>query len=482
MITGLSVADFKPFGQMQHVPHSKITLLFGANSTGKSRLVHALALLRAALVWPTTNTLTPSLGMDDRKVLFDIGPLSSVVFRQELSRTISIQATLNLGAKNNCRFAPAGNSLPETVTIAIALGHPPACQPAIVAIRLIDTALDQHVCSIVRAREGEYTIDEIVPRYFLPPDVPADTKLRLHQAFEGRHVRIESMNLDPAPDSRWSNRPSSLIQVLDTDQSDSGQDSDAPAPGVRRSADPLDTVSSILTHLLQQLDSVVHLSSDRTYAKSKIILHEGGIEFTPLDWAWLGLLHDEVVSSEVERWLQDPKLLNTPYQVRLVDAPSGEGWNGDWSQIVFHDTRFHMSLLHAQVGFGLSQIIPVLATLRGDGVFYSIDQPELHLHPRLQTELGDVFIRSVRTRGNRYLLETHSEHLLLRLLRRIRETQEGEIPPDSSLALYPEDLSVVVLQATDAGTKIHQVAIDGEGELLDPWPGGFFAERRQELM
>ncbi|MGV1036910.1 MAG: AAA family ATPase [Candidatus Nanopelagicales bacterium] len=50
-----------------------------------------------------------------------------------------------------------------------------------------------------------------------------------------------------------------------------------------------------------------------------------------------------------------------------------------------------------------------------------IEQPEVNIHPKLQAEVGDLLIHSAKERGNQLLVETHSEHLLLRLLRRVRE-------------------------------------------------------------
>ena len=57
----------------------------------------------------------------------------------------------------------------------------------------------------------------------------------------------------------------------------------------------------------------------------------------------------------------------------------------------------------------------------------AIEQAELHVHPRMQVELGDLFAHGVG-QGGIFLIETHSEHLILRLLRRIEETHSGELP------------------------------------------------------
>ena len=75
------------------------------------------------------------------------------------------------------------------------------------------------------------------------------------------------------------------------------------------------------------------------------------------------------------------------------------------------------------VGFGLSQVLPVLVQCYAGDASRTIilEQPELHLHPRAQADLGDLLIDALG-QGHRFLIETRSEHLLLRLRRRIAET------------------------------------------------------------
>jgi hypothetical protein len=148
--------------------------------------------------------------------------------------------------------------------------------------------------------------------------------------------------------------------------------------------------------------------------------------------------------------------------------------------LVLIDRRMGTEVSHRDVGVGVSQVLPVLvsafATTKG---VVAIEQPELHLHPALQADLADVFIESIaRAQGERsFILETHSEHLILRVLRRIREGSED---PASRL-IGPEDVSVLYVAPTPTGGVVKQIRIDEAGEFLDPWPEGFFAERAEEL-
>ena len=111
----------------------------------------------------------------------------------------------------------------------------------------------------------------------------------------------------------------------------------------------------------------------------------------------------------------------------------------------------------------------------------AMEQPEIHLHPALQAELGDVFIESaLGPRKNTFILETHSEHLILRLLRRIRETSNGELVK-GACAISPQDVAVLYVVPDKGGSVITEIPIRQDGEFITNWPDGFFPERAEEL-
>jgi len=148
------------------------------------------------------------------------------------------------------------------------------------------------------------------------------------------------------------------------------------------------------------------------------------------------------------------------------------------------DTGTGTFVLPSEVGAGISQIIPVVvATLDNRSRLTLIEQPELHVHPAVQVGLGDLFIDAVAREGSRrmMLIETHSEHLILRLLRRIRETTENELPEDA-VPFTEDKLSVLYVESAADGVRVRTLRVDEHGEFVDRWPKGFFAERMQELL
>ena len=134
----------------------------------------------------------------------------------------------------------------------------------------------------------------------------------------------------------------------------------------------------------------------------------------------------------------------------------------------------------SDIGVGVSQILPVVVAALDPGrpEITAIEQPELHVHPRLQVELGDLFAQGVE--GGVFLIETHSEHLMLRLLRRIEETHSGELPQGRP-SLRPDQVSVVFVEQVDGEVRATPLRIDETGEFKDRWPHGFFEERDDEL-
>jgi predicted ATPase len=161
------------------------------------------------------------------------------------------------------------------------------------------------------------------------------------------------------------------------------------------------------------------------------------------------------------------------------------------------DKRTDCEVSPKDVGFGIGQLLPILVQgISAENKILFIEQPEIHVHPRLQTELGS-FIAEIAGRtdppppgrsqyyrgdecGNQLIIETHSEHLILRLLRLIRDTTNGELK-EGETPLRPEDVAVIYAKPTKHGTELMELRISEDGDFIDKWPDGFFTEREKEL-
>ena len=191
------------------------------------------------------------------------------------------------------------------------------------------------------------------------------------------------------------------------------------------------------------------------------------------------LTRDQV--QELNRWLQKLDLGDSIWAEMHTDSPKQAivtALNLDEGENRVRKVNL------ADMGYGVSQVLPVLiqAILAEPGQLVIVEQPELHLHPAAQAELGDLFLQlALSKNGPRFLLETHSEHLILRLMRRMRNTARDELPKQVP-STTPGNIGVYVTSRDKqkSFSRIHRMEISTEGRLLEPWPGGFFEEGFRE--
>jgi hypothetical protein len=199
-------------------------------------------------------------------------------------------------------------------------------------------------------------------------------------------------------------------------------------------------------------------------------------------YAWDRLCSNDELREQANAWL---KKMGIHYHVNLRiwhTKKTGRMAADSRKEITLLDTRNGTVVSPRDIGIGISQLLPIIVTAcGGQNQIHAIEQPEIHVHPALQAELGDVFIESaLGERKNTFLLETHSEHLILRILRRVRETTEGKLPPGAT-PIKPEDISVLFVEPTAKGSVIRHLPVTPDGDFAVPWPGGFFAERLADL-
>jgi predicted ATPase len=123
------------------------------------------------------------------------------------------------------------------------------------------------------------------------------------------------------------------------------------------------------------------------------------------------------------------------------------------------------------VGVGVSQVLPVLVAclLADDEATLVFEQPELHLHPRVQTLLADFFL-SMALLGKQCIIETHSEYLINRLRFRMASATKGDL--SSTIKTY-------FVEKKDGDSHFRKVDINQYGAILN-WPEGFFDQSQRE--
>ena len=174
---------------------------------------------------------------------------------------------------------------------------------------------------------------------------------------------------------------------------------------------------------------------------------------------------DVPIEQRISHWLQEMELAysfslnwveaqdSTTYEVRIQKTPSSPP----------------VTLL--DMGYGLSQFLPVLVHCyyAPEGSTLILEQPGIHLHPKVQSQLADLLIEVITERKLQILVESHSEHLLNRLQRRIAEEK---ISVDKT-ALY--------FCSNDEGTSnIKRLKVDEFGNIAN-WPENFFGDEMGDL-
>lgn len=166
----------------------------------------------------------------------------------------------------------------------------------------------------------------------------------------------------------------------------------------------------------------------------------------------------------VATWLKSLKLVEH-FEVRPV-APGSKLF-----QVWVRRTSKSPEVLITDVGFGVSQILPVIALCYyvPPGSIVVLEQPEIHLHPRVQAGLADVFIEAIRSRKIQIIIESHSEHLLRRLQRRIAEEE-----------FKAGDAALYFCRVGNGESHLDQLRLDTFGNI-ENWPDDFFGDEFGEI-
>jgi hypothetical protein len=237
------------------------------------------------------------------------------------------------------------------------------------------------------------------------------------------------------------------------------------------------------------------------------------LEFSAHRWVREDRLSEAVIRARIESFLRSEadQAPEAPGNLSLMDekarADLARALAEDISQhlhgnvgaqdteLVLRERGSSHPLTLRDVGMGYSQMLPLLIRLREiNAGSLLIEQPELHVHPGVQCDLGDQLLRAaLGSEGNIVLVETHSEHILLRVLRRIREFHGQRLPDHlNSLPLkpVPENIAFAFIRRQNASSgpsspyssRIENQRPLPEGTSLEGgWPSDFFGERWEEL-
>jgi hypothetical protein len=519
-ITRISVQNFKGIGQKTEITLKPITLFFGANSAGKSTLLQALLYLREVL----------ERGNADADVVeggggaIDLGGFRQLVHQHTLANTLLVGITIaldddGLPMSQHKEEQNAGTKILHQGIDAIKeIGVEVNVEWSEDINKVVITKYRVSADGSPILRIGQERLDR--PKLWLNEMHPA--------------IRLVLVGEDEYPlyDFEDPKLPPNMILDQVTVIPDWHQPLIGTIPGEDDDQEPLDIpkIQGVAERLalgagrlvIDVLDQIRYIGPLREYPQRK-----SKAQRTPSTdrwatglaaWDWLGsqtsgLAHKKQVE-EIGEWMSNSRHLDLGYTIRhkswleldldsdlyveLLMAESGDEIEAAerlrrsfipqfLGQPMMHhflmsDLRNGAEVDPQDVGNGVTQLIPVLVGLMAEGGnILAVEQPELDLHPAVQCRLGDILIRALHDGRERLmLLETHSEHLMLRLMKRMRETSSENLG-DPDLALHREDVQVIYVESFEGRTVLREMPLNSRGEWVKSWPGGFFDEDINEI-
>lgn len=546
LIKSLSLKNFKGFSDEVRIELRPITLLFGANSAGKSSVLHALQYVREVLERNNVNADRTLQGGD----AVDLGGFLNLVHGRDQKSRIEIEIEMALGETPIPELVPEAFEDWQTDDTHVwrfyeALGTIRR-KVRSVGVRLVvgwsDLRDEPLVVGYEVGTNGEWCV-----KIESTPD-GRDTKMRINREnsifMEEREID-EEFDLDALDDwvSAQDFQNTGDVDPPDRPQTKGGKRRVSvmgevlfavKEAGLERPGDGLRAWLTQLNGALPRLDQMLSIPAPGAMGAENVYVAR---EFTAfLSWLTVGpavLLRDELrklryigplrrvpprgfdvaltksesawsdgmagresllkgskqLLDDCSDWMGNPEKLRTGYTLERHTVQEY-----DMSQLVPQPTgrtRTRVNLVDSvgqrhqpqDVGVGISQVLPVVVAAQDSRAgLVSIEQPELHIHPSVQVGLGDLFIDGALNHGLSFLIETHSEHLIMRLQRRLRETAAGELP-EGQAPLAAEQVNIVYLDRGDQGV-VSQVTIglEADGKFSDRWPRGFFPERMQETL
>ena len=174
------------------------------------------------------------------------------------------------------------------------------------------------------------------------------------------------------------------------------------------------------------------------------------------------LLANPEINKATNKWLEK---LEIPYKVDIQNSDN-------YYEIVFVPKNSKIKISSMHIGLGYPLILPfIVQCIIAKDKIILIEEPEVHLHPKIEADLADLIVESSLLRNNQFIIETHSEDFLLRVLKSIRQGK-----------LKPQDVAVNYISPNDKnGSIINKITINKFGQYTTPWHDNLFAERRREF-
>ncbi|MGB6776213.1 MAG: DUF3696 domain-containing protein [Terriglobales bacterium] len=444
MLTSLKIRNFKAWKDTGEVRLAPLTVIFGTNSAGKSSLGHLLlALKQTALATDRKR----ALHLGDANTFIDLGTFSDCLYGHNLSNPLEFELTWDLPKSLTVRNLHAdirrytGNALSLSAVLRAEKNEQPKIQSfaydllngkeVVIEVRHFLNGGGKWVLKsgdfkFVQALGRQWDLTE--PEKFYRVSETSLSRFQNVGFLRDFALATERMLAGISYLGPLRNHPQRIYQWSGDTPEDVGQKGEFAIPAILAAQD----------------------------------------DGRKLNRGWKK--QTRTFAEFIAEWLSEMGVIFS-FSVRPVAKGRKE------FEVLIKTQAWSPEVKITDVGFGVSQVLPALVQ-----AFYCpphstvwMEQPEIHLHPQVQSVLADVFISAVQAyqdgeaRSVQLIIESHSEHFLTRLQRRIAEG-----------IIKPEDVAVYFCRNTSIGAVLEPLDLDLFGEIKN-WPTDFFGDQMGDL-
>lgn len=444
MLTSLRIQNFKSWRDTGDIRLAPLTVIFGANSAGKSSLCHLLLALKQTAL---STDRKRALNLGDSSTLVDLGTFADCIHGHDLTKQVQVDI---------------GWTLPQTLELRDPLRRTRRSGDALklhAALAADDKTQQPHTIALDYdlSQAGKATLSAHVTRDRTGKFDLSVSPLQLVKA-TGRQWPVEQ----PEKFYRLSERSIARFQN---------------AGFLTDFALATETMLRNIYYLgpLRQPpqriyswsgDTPEDVGQDGRYTVAAILAAEA-------EGRRLNRGHKQSLSQFSAFIAQCLKTLGVieSFTVRSVAKDRKE------YEVLVRTVAGGTEVKITDIGFGVSQVLPAIVQTfycpPGSTVW--MEQPEIHLHPQVQAELADIFITGINARENgkprnvQLIVESHSEHFLNRLQRRIAEQ-----------VVSPDQVAIYFARRVGASTEFEPLRLNKYGDI-ENWPENFFGDEMADL-
>ena len=444
MLTSLRIKNFKGWKDTGPIRLAPLTVIFGANSAGKSSLGHLLLALKQTVL---STDRKRALHLGNGNALIDLGTFAECLHNHDLENVLEFDLGWKMPGKElEVRDLITTNKfIGDELKLSVALSADAKHQPRVdkLTYQLLRKSVDQLAVNYSRDEKGKLEIESDEYKFVRnngrgwPLDEP-DKFYRISDQSRARFQNAEflsdfALRTEAALNSMYYLGP------------------------LREHPKRIYSWSGETPESVGQKGEFAVAAILAASAQNRLLNRGARMHLTRFDVF-------------IAQWLKDLGIIES-FKVKSVAVGRKE-----YEVVVkTHATASEVKI--TDVGFGVSQVLPALVQS-----FYCppnstvwMEQPEIHLHPQVQAELADVFIsvtqarEKTKERNVQLIVESHSEHLLNRLQRRIAEG-----------AVKPEDVAVYFCRRPGSATELEPLRLNVFGEI-ENWPENFFGNEMADI-